>query len=183
MPLPFAHGLLGASLVAAIHPQPSRRYFTPLVLGAFLANCPDLDFILVRLFHFRGWHRAFTHSLTMALMFFLISIFVLGAARLREAMAYSLAFASHGLLDFATTKFGGGVELLWPFTSQRFKLGLVGLSELPSKLTSIEIVKSVLEETAIFLPLFLLVLLIRYLVYRKQNSLTGTVDDSLENAV
>src|SRR5918992_1198426 len=112
MPLPVAHGLLGASLVAAIYPQPTKRYFIPLS---------------------KAWHRGFSHSIILALIVCLIFLFLLGKRHIREAIAYSLAFASHGILDYVTTKEGGGVELLWPFSSERLVLGWAGLSELPSR--------------------------------------------------
>lgn len=49
MPLPLAHGLLGASLVA-VFPLSTKRYFMLLLTGAFFANLADLDFILVLTF-------------------------------------------------------------------------------------------------------------------------------------
>jgi membrane-bound metal-dependent hydrolase YbcI (DUF457 family) len=74
MPLPFAHGLVGASIVAALHPRPARRHFAPLVMGALFANCADLDFALVALAHDRSYHRGFTHSLVFALALCVVSL-------------------------------------------------------------------------------------------------------------
>lgn len=161
MPLPFAHGLVGASIVAALHPRPARRHFAPLVLGALLANCADLDFALVALAHDRSYHRGFTHSLAFALALCAVSLVAFGRARVREALAYGLAYASHSLLDYSTTKLGGGVELFWPFSSGRFGLGVVGLSELPSLMPSVGILKAALSELLIFAPLLACVLLAR----------------------
>lgn len=87
MPLPFAHGLLGASVAAAVHRRPSRRRYAPLVLGALLANCADLDFALVALAHDRSYHRGFTHSLAFALALCVFSLVAFGRARAREALA------------------------------------------------------------------------------------------------
>jgi membrane-bound metal-dependent hydrolase YbcI (DUF457 family) len=161
MPLPFAHGLVGASLVAALHPRPVRRHFAPLVLGAVLANCADLDFALVALAHDRSYHRGFTHSLAFALALCAVSLVAFGHARVREALAYGLAYASHSVLDYSTTKLGGGVELLWPFSAERFGLGVVGLSELPSLMPSVGILKAALLELLIFAPVLACVLLVR----------------------
>ena len=161
MPLPFAHGLVGASIVAALHPRPARRHFAPLVLGALLANCADLDFALVALAHDRSYHRGFTHSLAFALALCVVSLLVFGRARVREALAYGLAYASHAALDYSTTKFGGGLELLWPFSAERFGLGVVGLSELPSLMPSVGILKALLSELLIFAPVLACVLLVR----------------------
>ena len=164
MPLPFAHGLVGAGVVAALHPNPSRRRFAPLVFGALLANCADLDFALVFLAHDRSYHRGFTHSLAFALALCVAMLALSGRARLREALAYGLAYGSHALLDYSTTKFGGGVELLWPFSAERFGLGFVGLSELPSRMPRVGVLKAALLEIILFAPLLACVLLARRLM-------------------
>jgi membrane-bound metal-dependent hydrolase YbcI (DUF457 family) len=161
MPLPVSHGLLGASIVAAIHPHPRGRYYIPLLAGAGLANAADLDFALVFLLGSKGWHRGFSHSLIFALIVCLGFALSFGRHRLREALAYGLAFASHALLDYATTNAGGGVELLWPFSLGRMGLRWVGLSELPSRLPAAEVVESLLLECALFAPLLLSVMGVR----------------------
>ena len=166
MPLPVAHGLLGASLVAAIYPQPTRRHFIPLLLGALLANAADFDFALVFMLHSKAWHRGFSHSIALALIVCLIFLLLLGRRHTRAALAYGLAFASHGMLDYVTTKEGGGVELFWPFSSERLVCGWVGLSEWPSRMPPVEIVKSLALEFALFTPLLLLVISIRKYVGR-----------------
>ncbi len=173
MPLPFAHGLVGASIVAAIHPRPSRRHFAPLLVGALLANCADLDFALVALTHDRSYHRGFTHSLTFALALCVVSLALFGRARAREALAYGLAYASHALLDYSMMKFGGGVELFWPFSTERFGLGLVGLSEIPSRLPPSDVLKALLLELLIFVPLLVAVLLARRYFLARQDSPLG----------
>jgi membrane-bound metal-dependent hydrolase YbcI (DUF457 family) len=166
MPLPPAHGLVGASIVAALHPRPTRRHFAPLALGALLANCADLDFVLVALTHDRSWHRGFTHSLAFALALCAAMLAPLGRARLREALPYGLAYASHAVLDYSTTKFGGGVELLWPFSAGRFGLGVVGLSELPSRMSRAGVFEAMLSELLIFAPLLAAVMFARRLARR-----------------
>jgi membrane-bound metal-dependent hydrolase YbcI (DUF457 family) len=175
MPLPAAHGLLGASIVAAVHPQPTKRYFMPLLVGAFLANAADLDFFLVFTFHSRAWHRGFSHSITLALFVCLISVLSLGKRHIREAIAYGLAFTSHGILDYMTTKEGGGVELLWPFSSDRLVLGWVGLSELPSSLPALQIVKSLVMEFALFTPLLILMIGLRKYVWKEAHPTEGAI--------
>jgi membrane-bound metal-dependent hydrolase YbcI (DUF457 family) len=162
MPLPVAHGLLGATLVAAVRPDAGgRRYYLPLAAGALLANAPDLDFALVFALHSRAWHRGFTHSFSFALVVCLVFFFALGGRRARAAAGYGLAYASHSVLDFVTTKFGGGVELLWPFSAERFALGWRGLSELPSRLPPAEVARALCVEFALFAPPLLVLLLLR----------------------
>jgi inner membrane protein len=162
MPLPVAHGLLGASLVAAVLPRRRpRRYALALAAGALLANAADLDFVLVFALHSRGWHRGFTHSLAFALAVGLAFLVAFGRAGAAKAAAYGLAYASHAVLDFATTKLGGGVELLWPFTAGRFALGRLGLSEVPSRVPPAGIVRYLVVELVIFAPPLLALLLWR----------------------
>ena len=161
MPLPVAHGLLGATVIAAAHPQLTKRYFMPLLAGACLANLADFDFILVFILHSKTWHRGFLHSILVGLIVCLILVLSLGKRRIREAIAYGLAFTSHGILDYLTTKEGAGVELLWPFSSERFVLGWVGLSEVPSKLSVVEVIKALGVELIVFAPVLMLVLALR----------------------
>jgi membrane-bound metal-dependent hydrolase YbcI (DUF457 family) len=159
--------LVGASIVAASGRTPAERSFKPLLAGALLANAADLDFFLAAAFHSRAWHRAFSHSVAFSLVVCLVFVLSLGRRRAREAVAYGLAYASHGILDYLTTKEGGGVELLWPFSSERFAFGWVGLSELPSRMPAIEVVKSLLLEFALFAPLLALTIGLRK--YARKN--------------
>jgi len=162
MPMPVAHGLVGAGLVAAVLPRAGRaRYGVWLAAGAVLANAADLDFLLVFVFRSRAWHRGFTHSLVFALAVLLCFLLALGSARAREAVAFGLAYASHSLLDFATTKDGGGLELFWPFSLDRLGLRWWGLSELPSHLPAAEILKSLSLEFVLFAPPLLFLILLR----------------------
>jgi inner membrane protein len=171
MPLPISHSLVGAGLVAAVLPRAGRaRYWPALAAGAVLANAADLDFILVVLFRSRAWHRGFTHSLVFALAVFLCLLLALGRARAREAAAFGLAYASHVLLDFATTKDGGGLELLWPFSADRLGLRWWGLSELPSRLPPAEILKYVSLEFVLFAPPLLFLILLRRGVFRRASA-------------
>src|SRR5256885_2289028 len=118
MPLPLAHGLVGATIVAAVHPE--GRQWKPLLLGAAIAISPDLDFGLLWGFGLRGVHRTFTHSLFTALAVTAVIWLIAGRRRWRAALAYGLALASHGVLDFLAAKGASGVMLLWPFSTQRF---------------------------------------------------------------
>jgi inner membrane protein len=160
--MPVAHSLVGASLVAAVLPRAGRaRYWVWLAAGAVLANAADFDFFLVIVFRSRAWHRGFTHSLVFALAVFLCLLLALGRRRAREAAAFGLAYASHVLLDFATTKNGGGLELFWPFSTDRLGLRWWGLSELPSRLPPADILKCLSLEFVLFAPPLLLLILLR----------------------
>ena len=162
MPLPVAHSLVGATAVAAVMSREgSRRYRLSLLAGALLANVADLDFVLVFGLGWRGWHRGPTHSLFFALVVCLLLFSMLGLRRARRAAAYGLAYATHALLDFSTTKYGGGLEMLWPFSAERSGLRLFSLSELPSLAPSPQILKWLCLEFALFAPPLLLVLWLR----------------------
>lgn len=156
MPLPVAHGLLGACVVAALQPRrflaTRRRLFAALLAGAALANAPDFDFLLVFALGSKGWHRGFTHSLCFALLLGAALALCLRGGRRVKAAVYGLAFASHGVLDWATTKEGGGVQLWWPFTGERFAPGWVGLSEIPSRLPAATVLESLALEFLLFAP-------------------------------
>ncbi|HEX8710123.1 MAG TPA: metal-dependent hydrolase [Pyrinomonadaceae bacterium] len=162
MPLPIAHGLVGASAVALIYPGFAlRRDWWRLGVGAVLAVAPDFDFFFSMVLHMGGWHRGASHSITLALLLTCLLAALLGRARIREAVAYSAAFMSHGLLDFFATTRGGGVELLWPFSTARFMAGLFSISEFPHGFNRPEILRACVIEAALFLPLLLVVLLAR----------------------
>jgi membrane-bound metal-dependent hydrolase YbcI (DUF457 family) len=160
MPMPVAHSLVGASLVAAVLPR-RPRYWRALAAGALLANAADLDFVFVFLFRSRAWHRGFSHSLAFALAVFVCFLLALGRERAREAAALGLAYASHALLDFATTNVTRGVELFWPFSADRLGLRWWGLSELPSRLPVAEILKWLSLEFVLFAPPLLFLILLR----------------------
>jgi inner membrane protein len=145
----------------------------PLLVGALLANAADLDFLLVFGLHSRSWHRGFTHSLMFALVVCLVIAASLGRRRIRESLAYGLAFTSHALLDYATTKEGGGLELLWPFSTDRLALGWLGLSELPSRLPAMSILKAMLVELILFTPLFLLSMYLRKHTWKAASTTQG----------
>ncbi len=163
MPLPISHGLVGASVAALGQSRNSiLRGWQSLLLGALLAISPDFDFFLVWGLHLgRGLHRGFTHSFVFAGVVTALMLVILGLSHIREAIIYGSAYLSHGLLDFSTTKFGGGVELLWPFSTQRFKLEVIGLSEFPVGFKLSEIIKYSVIELVIFVPLLLIILLLR----------------------
>ena len=168
MPLPVAHGLLGASLVAAVRRRPAAgRGARPLLYGALLANAADLDFIWAFALGSREWHRGFTHSVGFSLIITLGLLVALGRRRGVAALAYGLAYASHAVLDYLTTKEGRGLELLWPLSSARLMLGRWGLSEVPSRLPPAEVLKALAVELALFAPLLASVVWLRRAAARR----------------
>src|SRR5262245_8250698 len=125
MPLPVAHGLAGATLVAASRENFSfRKDWRALLLGASLAIIPDFDLILSWILgHSIKTHGSFTHSITFSLMVGFVACLLTQEKNVRSFLGYSLAMASHGILDVVTRREFGGAALLWPFYSHKFKLG------------------------------------------------------------
>jgi inner membrane protein len=161
MPLPIAHGLLGASLVALIYPKDEVKNWKPLFGGFALAIAPDFDFAFVFLFGWEDFHRGITHSLFFAFLVGAAIFALLKDANRRVALAYSLAFLSHSLLDYAATAQTKGVRLLAPFENGFYKLNLISFSELPNGFVLSEMLRFSAIEALIFVPFFLLILFIR----------------------
>jgi membrane-bound metal-dependent hydrolase YbcI (DUF457 family) len=159
MPLILGHALVGATAVAAVHPQ--GRAWKPLALGAALAVAPDLDFALLWGLGMRGVHRSFTHSFAFAAAVGAVIWLVLGLERWRAALAFGLACASHGVLDFGAAKAASGVMLFWPFSAERFKLGTWGFAEMSPGMPLPEILYWTAWEAVGLVPIFLAVLFVR----------------------
>lgn len=181
MPLPIAHGLIGASLVAA-----SRKGFTfrrdglPVALGMLLGMAPDLDLFL-------SWglgfgtkvHGGFSHSLVIALAAGAGLSIILKETSISRVLAYMAAAASHGLLDACTKKEFGGSAILWPFSNQKYKLGIFSNYEFypnPASQTWREMLEQAarigLQEFLIGMPLFLLIVGGQMIVQRRRNKTT-----------
>jgi len=167
MPLPVGHALVGAALAEALLPsQTAHRNWKIMIFGC-LAVTPDLDFLAVWVFDVdRDWHRGFTHSLTIAIIFGCLMLVFLGRWRVKEAAVCALAVMSHGVLDALTTISGRGIELLWPFSSARYKWGLIDLWEPGSVPEStgqilIAMLQTSVIELITLVPVFLTVFLIR----------------------
>src|SRR5262249_11712028 len=125
MPLPIAHALTGASVVAAFRAQGSfKRDWKFLLLGAFLGVMPDFDYALnLARVGSGSWHHDFTHSIFFAFLAGVLTAALIDHFTFRDAMVYFLAMLSHPLLDFLFTE-SRGVELLWPFSNEFFRFGL-----------------------------------------------------------
>jgi len=167
MPLPIAHALMGASVVAAFRPSGSlKRDWKFLLLGAFLGVLPDFDYALTwARVGGRGWHHDFTHSILFAFLVGLVTAAVINHFSFRDVTAYFLAMLSHSMLDFLFTE-SRGVELLWPFSDKLFKLGLqspFSYNWRPSPLGAkiIDILELCLSELALFATILLVTLWVK----------------------
>jgi membrane-bound metal-dependent hydrolase YbcI (DUF457 family) len=178
MPLPVAHGLLGASVAAALDESSESRRWKPLLTGAFLGICPDFDYALNWLrISGGGWHHGFTHSILFAFFLGLLTATVLGG-RLRSIVVFCCATVSHTSLDFLMTE-SSGVALLWPFTDHRYKLSVpnpINYTWENSSLwgSAIDLLRISLIELMIFAPIFLVVVFVRRLLVERGKAAPET---------
>ena len=120
MPLPVAHTLLGAGVVAALLPRRGAETGRgQLAFGAFLGILPDFDYCL----NFApglggGWHHGFTHSFAFSLLAGLLASAAAGRPGVRGALAYGSATLSHPLLDYLCTESWGRGTHLAPLGSE-----------------------------------------------------------------
>lgn len=129
MPSPIGHALAGVAVVWSADLAEGRRSSRGLVLVcAGLGMLPDADLL------FPGAHRTATHSITAAVLMFIVAAAVTGQvtrfrprrfgswARLRNATLCCLAYASHLLLDWLGADHFPpfGIQLLWPFSDRWF---------------------------------------------------------------
>ena len=172
MPLPIAHGLVGASVVELLRPSSQRRSVKLLLLGALLAISPDFDYALNWLrISWGGWHHGFTHSIPFALVVGLVLIVICRDWSVRSYLLFTLAYVSHALLDFMFTE-SRGIALWWPFTNYRYKARFPSLIEYAWSRASLfetilDILKLCLLELVIFGPILLVVLWIRHVSARE----------------
>ncbi len=123
MPTIMTHALVGGT-VGSLTPVDRRRRLFWTICAA-LAVLPDLD-VIAQPFGFRSSmlaHRGLSHSLPMAVACGVIAALIwhdaLGVRRSRLAVFFTIAMASHGVLD-GLTDGGAGIAYLAPFSAARF---------------------------------------------------------------
>ncbi|MDX2030556.1 MAG: metal-dependent hydrolase [Blastocatellia bacterium] len=118
--------MMGACVVAALSRERRPERLWPfLVLGGFLGVFPDLDYLLtVYRWMGRDWHHGVTHSILFAFVVGGLAAWFARMRGLRGWLTFSLATLSHPLLDYVYTE-SRGVELFWPFSRGRHRLGVM----------------------------------------------------------
>jgi membrane-bound metal-dependent hydrolase YbcI (DUF457 family) len=166
MPLPVAHGLFGAAIVAVMRKNFSfRKDWLALSLGAALGIIPDFDLILSWILGYSiKTHGGFTHSIIFSIAAGFLACLLIREKNLRGFITFALATLSHGILDVLTRKEFGGSALLWPFSSHKFRLGWFDYFEFypnPATEPVIDILRNAMYvcryEMMIFIPIFLIV--------------------------
>jgi len=130
---PITQGALGAALPGAT--AGSRQTRTAIFVGFLAGMAADLD-VLIRSqtdsLLFLEYHRQFTHSFVFIPIggFLAAALFFIGFRRwlsisfTRLWLFSSLGYATHGLLDAATSY---GTQLFWPFSDQRIAFSIVSV--------------------------------------------------------
>lgn len=160
MPKFIAHGLMGATIIAALHPRPFVNRWAPMLLGAALAISPDLDHLPEWILGITNFHRGMTHSIIFSGLVALALAFLFRMRDWWSVAAFALAYASHAFADaFFSTE--GGVQLLWPLSDEYYGFGLTDILELPFGHSIDEVLRWVFLEVIIFLPVFLIAVAVR----------------------
>jgi len=161
MPLPIAHACIGASVATAAARCLSAKNATRLqIAGAVLAIVPDFDFFFVWVLGMAGWHRAFAHSIAFSVAVAAVVALAFGTDWRRALPVLSAAMASHGLLDYLTSRLAPGPALLWPFSSRRYGAGLIDYLDFSIRVRNpfeflVLIVEVSMVEALVFIPAFL----------------------------
>ena len=128
---PVTHGLIGASVSQSFSDKKKIRYIS--FVGFISALLPDLDVLigtsedpLLQL----EYHRQFSHALTFIPVGALLASCLLWwlvktKLSFKETYLFSLlGFATAGIADTFTSY---GVQLLWPFTDERFAWNIISV--------------------------------------------------------
>jgi len=124
---PLTHALAGATL--AWTATGAKLGHRAIVIGAAAALLPDVDVLirsaadpLLAIEH----HRGFTHALLFVPIGGALAAlpFAAKGQKRHAALAGIVAYASHSLLDAATTY---GTQLLWPFSRHRVGLDVISI--------------------------------------------------------
>ncbi len=127
MPTPVAHGLMGAIAVTALMPdEGTPSNWKTLLIGCGLGVAPDLD-VLLNLVGSgdRDWHHDFMHPIAFAFLMGWIVARLMNRREWKTTLIFGTAMMTHPLLDFIFTT-SDGVELFWPLSEQRLRLGSQG---------------------------------------------------------
>lgn len=164
MPLAIAHAILGASIVTTMRfGSPYGQSRKAIALGALLAVCPDFDVLLLWGWGGNDWHRGFSHSLAFAVATGLLAWAFMAVYKVREAIMYICAVLSHPLTDGIFSKGRDDIAFLWPFSTERFSIGILPYFDFPWSLKADSVLNFLryfieysLIELVVFSPLLVL---------------------------
>lgn len=187
MSSPIGHSLAGY-VIASIKSKSllNRNIFTVL-LFAFVANAPDLDFIPGILIGKPNlYHHGISHSIGMGIVFSSILAFIFNFKKMknfkRDFFIFFSLFGSHLILDYLSydSRSPIGIPLFWPFSQQYFifpdpilppilhsKLDHASITQFLSDVFSFHNLYVIGLEILIMLPIILIVIVLK--LYSKPN--------------
>jgi membrane-bound metal-dependent hydrolase YbcI (DUF457 family) len=185
MPTPVAHSLAGLA-VHFISPalRGRQRWLAGMVVVA-LANLPDIDFIPGYLVgEPRAYHWGPTHSLLAALMAGVMAGTIARRHKQRFTPWFAVAataYASHVLLDLLLgpgAPQSVGLQVLWPFSAERFMAPVSLFRMFPASIQQVGPVAALFSRSV--LPLIrheLLVMVPVCLMFWTLGRLNGSADE------
>jgi inner membrane protein len=129
MPSPVGHILAGTAVYLTGTRRESRAKIM-LAIALFGSILPDFDFVPgILIGNLRAFHHGVSHSLAFAVLFGVLTFFLVPPRQkdiaLRIAILAASAYASHVLLDLVSVSEGArGVPILWPLSDHRFGIDL-----------------------------------------------------------
>lgn len=170
MPFPVSHTITGLLFASFSSDFLKKPWYLEVAFVMLLANLPDFDFALVWLTGDLLWHRTFSHSILFALFTGALACWFYDKKfSWSRCLVLSLVVFSHTLLDFFTSNsvIVKGVMIFWPLSQDRFTADII-LYPLHNwrvyKGLDLLLKMSVMAgvELLIYLPIFGLVMLLRY---------------------
>jgi membrane-bound metal-dependent hydrolase YbcI (DUF457 family) len=156
LPLPIAHGTIGAIIALSFYKSSSfQKTLLVVLIGGISANLADLDFLLHS-------HRTFTHSIIYSFVLLLVTFLLFKLKENKLPLIFTLSYSSHAVLDFLFTSQGVGVKLFLPLSDNWYKLNIVSFSEIMGNLSLEKMIQASLIELYIFAPILGIVLFLRF---------------------
>ena len=180
MATPVGHSLLGLTMLYVLSKEKDLGALRWYALSVFAANAADLDFIPGLIVgDTNAYHQMGSHSIFAALLFGVIVVllaFKSQVLKLRIFLISASCYATHLLLDYFVrdSREPIGIPLAWPFFDAHWtspvsifygvKHGVPGdsASEFFTQVFSLQNVFAIGREVSFVLPIFLLVMVIKY---------------------
>ncbi|MGH8659486.1 MAG: metal-dependent hydrolase [Gammaproteobacteria bacterium] len=178
MASPVGHSLMGLGLYLVLSPRrhlsdPLRRWKT-IALYIFLANLPDVDFLVGFLFYgrFNILHGEMTHNASFLIITSLLFATLCQdhSSLIRSFFTVFLLIGSHDLMDFLSSQNLGlqrayGIAFFYPFSQEKigapFSLFYGVRHKNLEQLFSLENLWTIMYELCVFLPVLALIYVTR----------------------
>ena len=184
MSSPFGHSIAGY-IVDAFEPKTLKVHSVKrLFLYVFMANIPDLDFIPGFLMGRPNLlHHGISHSLGAAVLFSIVAAFLMDRKEGYHAKSFLIClslYCSHLFLDYLSVdgRPPYGTPIFWPLRTEYFifpflppvmhsSLDHAAIGQFLNDLFSIHNLYVVFRELGVFIPILLILILLK--LYRKKQ--------------